>query len=531
MSRFRSVFLLAALGAVPLAAADRISFEDGTVLTVNIVEQTDETFTYLDEKGASNTVYKSELKGVEFKIGEDKFLQAALEETDSARQILLLEKSVNRFPKDRVNHNMLARCYLREMQLPKANGLLTNRALDNPGFDLARVMYHLKTTNSDLALKTLGRLSRRRWDDTQRMQAAILESFAMAELGRVDEAITFLGATEGRWGLALWVSYSNLMAYLDYPHYRKTLHSLAYLAKTPEYRAIAAREKLRPNLTRYWRRVSDWPAGTPLVESMVIRERPATENLRTVLAIVGVGMLGAGAAFTAEWADQYQDYLTARAWYENATREWELKSSSSSFNSKDANNDNVQLMMRLSFQVPVSAYDYYSAWSSYMTRFAYSIPNLLTFGALLEYLALADPGRRMEKARRTRPPMHIRFETDAKPPNALKLGCGLSSVALLSASAVFTVDAIRLWQPITYERYTAYTNNTRPDYMDLYYLGAQRAQQRTEAYRALAITTAAAAVLTGVLYFIDPWKKVPTTGMILPMVRPDGLAIQWMGLL
>ncbi|MBN8217964.1 MAG: hypothetical protein J0L75_15080 [Spirochaetes bacterium] len=533
MRRLVRVLSIIALAAIPLAAADRISFEDGTVLTVTILDQTDETFTYRDEKGETNTVYKSELKGVEFKIGDDKFFQAAMEEADPMRQILLLEKSIARFPKDRANHIYLARCYLREMQLGKANELLTNRALENPGFDLLRVLYQLKATNSALALRTLDRLSRRRWNDEQRMHSAILESFATADQGRLHEALASLNGAEGRYGLALWAAYSNLQTHFDYPHYRKTLHSLEYLLKTREYRSAAQKEKLRPNLTRYWRRESALPAGARMVESIVIRERPARENLRIALAVVGASLVGAGAAFTAEWLDQNQDYLAARAWYEGATQPWELQSSSSPSSNYTGGQSDLfrnESLQKLAFLSPMNAYNYSEAWATYLMRFAYATPNLLLFGSLFEYLALADPGRLMEKARRARPPMHLRFETDTAVPNGLKLGCGLTSIALLGASAVFAAEAATLWAPIAASRYQAYTNNTVPEWMDFYYLGAQRAQNRLEAYRGLAISTAAAALLTGALYFIDPWKNKPTTSMILPILRPDGVGIQWVAL-
>lgn len=519
------------LFAIPLGALDRMTFDDGVVLTVKILQQTDDSYIYLDDKGQTNSSLKADLKGVEFNVGEDKFLAAAVEETDAGRQLLLLEKSVQRYPKDRANYIYYVRVLLREMQTEKAGAILTNRDLDNPGFDLLRVWWLLKSKDGESALKALKKISRRKWNDNQTMQAALLEGYALADSDKWVEAQRHLDGVEAKYGMGLWASHTALMAYEDYPHFRRSLNSVVYLTQT-SFRTVEKRKSLRPNITRYWKRLTEVPPGTSLVETMVIHQAPAAADVQTGLALVGSALFGIGVAHGVLLADQGQDWLEAKTWYENASRTWELTSTGmgSSLSSGNNNENNIAANTRdvLAFKKSITAYSWYESWSQSLSTtsaftFGFSVPGLA-----LSIFAVGDPFRFFEKRTYNRLPMHMKFVTDPRSENGLKISSGLSGMTLVAAGLTFGFYA-GYWSSIAQDRSLAYRANITPEKFDFMFAQYQLAQRRADAYRVTSMVSFAAGALGAVLYFWDPFKKKSTHALILPFFENGGAGLALVG--
>lgn len=529
---YRTLLLIALL-AIPLGALDRMTFDDGVVLTVKVLQQTDDSYIYLDEKGQTNSALKADLKGVEFNVGEDKFLAAALEETDAARQLLLLEKSVQRYPKDRANYIYYVRVLLREMQTEKAGAILTNRALDNPGFDLLRVWWLLKSKDGESALKALKKISRRKWNENQTMQAALLEGFALADSDKWTDAQRHLDGVEAKYGMRLWGSHTALMAYEDYPHFRRSLNSVVFLSQT-SFRTAGKKKSLRPNITRYWKRLTEVPPGTPLVETMVIHQAPAAANAQTGLALVGSALFGIGVAHGVMLADQGQDWLEAKTWYESASRSWELSSTGTdpSMTSGNNNNDNNNVAANirdvLAFKKSFTAYGWYDSWSQSLSSTSAFTFGFSVSGLALTVFAVGDPFRFFERRVYRRPPMHMKFVTDPRTENGLKISAGLSGVTLMAAGLTFGFYA-GYWGSIAQDRGAAYQANVTPEKFDFIYSQYGLAQKRADAYRVTSMVSFAAGALCAALYFWDPFKRKPTQALILPYIENGGVGLALVG--
>ena len=156
---------------------DRISFDNGTSIEVQVLEQNKSFVRYLDSNGKTNTLYKNEIKKLELGANLDKFYDAAMEETDPDAKINYLVKSTQRFPNERYNFTALIELYLSRGKLPQAGALLTNAALSNPAFDPLYTLYLFRTGEPAKAAAFLSTLALSNRNPKEASEIEILRSW------------------------------------------------------------------------------------------------------------------------------------------------------------------------------------------------------------------------------------------------------------------------------------------------------------------------------------------------------------------
>lgn len=516
-----------------LFAIDRLLLEDWTTLDVRIINQNSESVTYVQEDGTTNTVSKAEIRGIQLNVAEDKFYAAAQEETDPDRQLLLLKKSTERYPKDRLNFNMLVRVNLREMKLDEAEKYLTNTSLAHTGFDLLKALHALKSKDGKKAEEVLDRANRKSWTASHRAQEALLYSFAKADQRQYKETLNYLDVIEKQFKPAqIDAAYSNLMAYYTYDHYKKSLASLVYL-KEKNHRSRTQLEAMHPNITRYYRRPATAPANVEWVEKIVLVEQRASEGAEAADVVIGSLLTGLSASSLFFAGTYIGDYIDARTRYERGFDTTTLNGySSNSASSSVTTSDNFdsskpdQIFANLGNQ-STTAYKRSLATGTLAT--AYTGIGVVTggVGALLLLNAANEKG--MAKIKHKRPPTHLTFKDDPNRMSALRFSSGYASLTFLAALPFFALNA-NLWNDTFAVRNTAYKGAQSPDselYTYLYNQAAQ-AMYRTDFYRGMTIGLSVASLVSGVLFILNPFPKGPQkTGLLLPSIQPDGFGLTY----
>ncbi len=538
-SFFVAVALLL-LSAVPLFSIDRLLLDDWTTLDVRIINQNAESVTYVQEDGKTNVVSKAEIRGIQLNVAEDKFYSAALEESDPDRQILLLKKSTERYPKDRANINLLVRVYLKEMQLENAAKYLTNASLAHPGFDLLKVLWTLKAADGRKADALIPGLNRKGWGPAQRMQEGLLQSLCKADQKMYKEAIFDLNQLEKKYYPGpVSTAFSNLTGYYSYDHYRKTLHSLVYLWEK-RHKTRAQLEAMTPNVTRYYRRGTT-NTKVEWVESLVLTEPRASENLEVGNVITGAlltGFAGSAAFFSATY---FSDYLSMKSVYDSTLDASLLRSTSTSdtgFNNN--NNNNNELSSDPGSLDKVFAALGSSSTTPYKLAYANSILSgdflVLTglTGGLGAFLLLnAGNSKALSKINHKRPLTHLTFKDDPNRMSLWRFASGYSSLALLAAVPLFAANA-DLWWNLERSRKSNYSDSKSgaQDTLDLLYMLADQANFRARFYTGMAIGLGLGGLITGALFILNPFPKTTkSTGLVLPTITPDGFAFNYINYL
>lgn len=514
-----------------LFAVDRLLLEDWTTLDVRIINQNSESVTYIQEDGTTNTVSKAEIRGIQLNVAEDKFYAAAQEETDPDRQLVLLKKSTERYPKDRLNFNMLVRVNLREMKLDEAEKYLTNATLSHIGFDLLKAFHTLKAKDGKKAEEALDRANRKSWTVLHRAQESLIYSFAKADQRQYKETLNYLNAIEKQFQPAqINAAYSNLMAYYTYDHYKKSLYSLVYL-KEKNHRNRAQLEAMHPNITRYYRRPAAPPANVEWVEKIALVEQRASEGAEAADVVIGSFLSGVSASSLFFAATSLYDFAEARSRYDRAFDATTLNgySSNGGTSSQSENLDSSKpdrVFANLGNQYS-SAFQRAQA-TGYLTTY-YTGIGVVTGGIATILLLNAANEKGMAKIKHKRPPTHLTFKDDPNRMSALRFSAGYTSLAFLAAVPLFALNA-NLWNDTFGARNSFYKTlaTSDSDFYTYSYNQAAQAWNRTYFYKGMAIGLGAASLVSGILFLINPFPKGPQkTGLLLPAIQPDGFGLSY----
>ncbi|MBL8993693.1 MAG: hypothetical protein JNM63_10155 [Spirochaetia bacterium] len=532
-TRFIAILLFILGLSTGAYAIDRLLLDDWTTLDVRIINQNAESVTYIQEDGTTNTVSKAEIRGIQLNVAEDKFYAAAQEEADPDRQLLLLKKSTERYPKDRLNFNMLVRVNLREMKLAEAEKYLTNASLSHVGFDLLKALHVLKSKDGKSAAEALDRANRKSWTAAHRAQESLIYSFAKADQRQYKETLNYLNAIEKQFQPAqINAAYSNLMAYYTYDHYKKSLYSLVYL-KEKNHRSRTQLEVMHPNITRYYRRPAAPPANVEWVEKIVLVEQRASEGAEAADVVIGSLLTGLSASSFFFAGTYLSDYIEARSRYERALDSTALNGySSNAGTSSSTSSDSFD------WSKPDEVFANLGNQSSSAIRrsqatgtltIAYTGIGVVTGGIGTLFLLNAANEKGMAKIKHRRPPPHLTFKDDPNRMSGQRFTSGYARLTFLAALPFFALNA-KMWNDTFAVRNTAYKTMQSSD-SELYtymYNQAAQAMYRTDFYRGMTIGLSVASLASGILFIINPFPKGPQkTGFLYPSIQPDGFNLTY----
>jgi hypothetical protein len=214
-----------------LFALDRVTLDDGSSVTGQVLDQNAEIIQFFDGKKTTNTIYKADIKNIALSVSEDKFYATAIEETNFEQQLFYLKKSIQRFPEERYHYAYLARLYLHVQDLTNANAILTNRALSNTSFFPIQVLHTLKSQSGKASEAQIQKLQITIKSNSQVAQLGLLDVFSQVDLGKYYEASARLLRYEKQYTNRFIDSYQYFMAEGTYSNFRTNLLQLQALGR------------------------------------------------------------------------------------------------------------------------------------------------------------------------------------------------------------------------------------------------------------------------------------------------------------
>ncbi len=183
------VLLLAALLLLFPAvcgAVDSIVLETGATIECKIIRQTGEEIVY-EKDGKTVTLRKSDVRSIDLDTDIDKYFKAA-ENADSAeKKILYLTKSIQNFPDRDANKLTLAKVYINENMLDKADDVL--RGHDTPPYRMLSALVLLRRGDRAGAERMLSSVDRSALDKPAQVNAAIITAFVRLDAGDITGAM------------------------------------------------------------------------------------------------------------------------------------------------------------------------------------------------------------------------------------------------------------------------------------------------------------------------------------------------------
>ncbi|MBL8994560.1 MAG: tetratricopeptide repeat protein [Spirochaetia bacterium] len=291
-----------------LPAQDRVVFEGGNEEIGKVLNQTSNDVLFRI-KGVEKIIPKNEIKKIELDYAVDKHFLEARE---------LLETSVKRFPDSDANRILLIKAAFKTGDYSNAEKYLAQGR--GGAYRLLWIYLTLKRQGGIPALKELARISPDTLSHEERVDWEILNSFALADSGKIQEAGKILRRRHESDPLTLKTSFQLLSRVLD---------PLSWLKECAAVdKAVHQKESwpaLKPNLEAYYRDVNDKHLRT-----LDYYYPPALLSLwdnpkKKVLVAVSLSSFSlAGVSGLVYGLMEYQTYL-ARETYKFATSDFDAK--------------------------------------------------------------------------------------------------------------------------------------------------------------------------------------------------------------
>ncbi len=295
-----------------LPALDRLTFDDERTHSVTIIRQSRDRITFIDAEGKTNTLFKAEIKRIEPGFGEDRFYEAAVEETNAEKKINLLRRSVERFPRETKNHDLLIRVLLSRSETQAARNLLSQPHLRGAPFHLLHSLYFVKSGNLLLARSHLDRAVPRAGQTNLRVELKILRSLLSGLENQITVSRENLRQLEKEFGhQAAMDGYRRLYLHDDYRHFKKTVESL---------------DLLRENGLRFEGRSADYfgrygvfgnPTNHTLENKNITLPAPGVLPRRTLQGLAA-GTLALGISSALGWTFAAVEFHQLQSRYEGA---------------------------------------------------------------------------------------------------------------------------------------------------------------------------------------------------------------------
>ncbi|MBL8993629.1 MAG: hypothetical protein JNM63_09830 [Spirochaetia bacterium] len=483
---------------------DRLTFDDERTQSVTIIRQSRDKIVFVDADGKTNTLFKAEIKRIEPGFGEDRFYDSALEETNTVRKILLLRKSVERFPNDVRNHDLLIRLLLSESDTNAAASYLKRPQLRGPPARILWSLYYLRTGNLPLA-RLHAELSLPAAGQTNlRVEKKVLHALISGLQGGIAAARDELRFLEREFGRpASEEATQRLYLSGDFGHLKKTAESLALMNEqgVPDS---------QPAFTYFDRYRFSGATNPGLENKKVSLPAPGVLPRKTAQGLA-MGSLALGVSSALGWSFAALKFQDLKTRYEGSYFPESFQNSNASLYeewSRSGDLANVRMTMTVA---------------------------LSSLGAALWIHSFLDPFKTFDRARWARPENHLLI-TEAAPDPPAKIFFGNLGIFLLALTPDLAFQFATGLAAYTSAR-KAYDANTDATLFAGLSTDLLREGARVNVALYSLIGSAALGVGSLLLAALDPFGRTSSSSgkgkvssLFFPVLSADRFEIRWWGI-